>query len=444
MKKILQAIALLLCLLLLLTACGAKPAEEESAPVARHTASPQSETPAPAPTEEPAPAPTEEPAPAPTEPPVDAHEVERVAFDRRDDGQAEHVLLTGVAANGEAVWQKEYGTDYRTELTLIEEIGVWQDRYYFNHHGTVVCLRLADGEELWQNDEFGGASISSQIDPRDGRVYLCGWYGPDFFACGADGQTQYKDPNVAEGFYWPSDMTWAGSDELAVYYRGGAAMEIALPFYVQLSDYSMFWEFGREDMDADSQYWANIFISDFAEQFISEFPRDSGSDAELSSFAHRFCKINRYSAITYENGYETVALDTVNELCMRFFGREIHPTDGTQYTNEWGMQWKFENGKFYFPAADGESYNRFAVVNDYLRLPGGNVILSFDVYELKLEEYWDKGMDSSLYSLTADKAAAIARTGRITCVGVGAAEVLPIEQSGHDGYHLYRLHVDRY
>ena len=441
MKHTIRLIALLLCLLLLLTACGAKPAGEESAPVERHTASPQSETPAP--TEESAPAPTEEPEPY-TEPPVDAHEVERVAFDRRDDGQAEHVLLTGVAANGEAVWQKEYGTEYRTELTLIEEIGVWQDRYYFNDHGTVVCLRLADGETLWENEGFGGASISSQIDPRDGRVYLCGWYGPDFYACSCEGQTLANYRTVAEGFYWPSDMTWAGSDELVVYYRGGAAMEIALPFYVQLSDYLIFCEFGLEDMNADRQYWANIFVSDFAEQFISDFPRDGGSDAELSSFAHRFCKINRYTAITYENGYETITLDTVNELCMRFFGREIHPTDGTQYTNEWGMQWKFENGRFYFPAADGESYNRFAVVKDYLRLPGGNVLLSFYVYEVTLEEYWDKGIDSSFYSMTNDEAVTMAQTGRITCVGVGAAEVLPIEQSGHDGYYLYRLHVDRY
>ena len=37
----------------------------------------------------------------------------------------------------------------------------------------------------------------------------------------------------------------------------------------------------------------------------------------------------------------------------------------------------------------------------------------------------------------------MAKTGRITPVGSGTALTTPIEQSGHDGYLLHSLHVNR-
>lgn len=447
MKKRLRAIALLLCLLLLLSACGAKPAAEETEPAERHTAQ-RSETPAPAETpaeagdETPLPVVTEEPEPY-TEPPVaPAPEAVSVRMTRQDGSDGEKVLIEGLAADGGAVWARTAATDYRTELTLIEEIGAWQDRYYFNNSGTVVCLRLADGETLWENKGFGGASISCLIDKRNGNVYLCGWYGPDFFACDAEGQTLNRTGTVVDGFYWSSGMIWYGENELMIYYH---SQEPGLPYIVDLTDFSFFWQFGYQDLDADSQYWANIFISDFVEQGKYDFPIDPvHQDFELASFAHMFCKINRHSAISYDGNYDSFSLDTVNELCMRFFGREIHPANGVLYENQWGLQWTYENGTFRFPSGDGEAYNRFAVVDRYLELSGGDVMLSYTVYELDLDEYWKSGMDGALYRMTPAEAQVMVAAGRIARVGSGTAEVLPIEQNGHDGYHLYRMRTDLY
>lgn len=112
----------------------------------------------------------------------------------RDDGEGEKVLFEGRTGNGAVVWQRTETTQYRTELTLIEEIGVWEDRYYYTREGSVCCLRLSDGFLLWENDEFGGSRISGLIDRRNGNVYLCGWYGPDFFACDKNGETLCNIP----------------------------------------------------------------------------------------------------------------------------------------------------------------------------------------------------------------------------------------------------------
>ena len=233
-----------------------------------------------------------------------------------------------------------------------------------------------------------------------------------------------------------SENAW---QQLVIDWRGGAGLEMALPYTVDLTDFSLSYDFGFEDMDASRQYWANIFISDFIEQYKSSFPTDNGSDFELASFAHLFCKINRHDALRFDGNYDTFSLDTVNELCLRFFGREIHPNDGVLYESPWGLQWTYQNGLFRFPSGDGESYNRFAIVKSYLRLAGGNVILGYDVYELDLDEYWRNGIDGAFYRMTSAQAQAAEASGRITRVGSGWAEATPVEQNGRDGYYLRRM-----
>ena len=358
----------------------------------------------------------------------------------RDDGEGERVLFEGLDKTGSVVWQRTEACESRTELTQIEEIGSWNDRYYYVRQGSLCCLRLSDGLLLWENAEFGGASVSSLIDRRSGSIYLCGWQGPHFFACSKDGDTLSLVSSASGNeFYWPSDMRWNGPNQLVIDWRGGAGLEMALPYTVDLTDFSLSYDFGFEDMDASRQYWANIFISDFIEQYKSSFPTDNGSDFELASFAHLFCKINRHDALRFDGNYDTFSLDTVNELCLRFFGREIHPNDGVLYENPWGLQWTYQNGLFRFPSGDGESYNRFAIVKSYLRLAGGNVILGYDVYELDLDEYWRNGIDGAFYRMTSAQAQAAEASGRITRVGSGWAEATPVEQNGRDGYYLRRM-----
>lgn len=450
MKKRMRAQALLLALALLLslTACGGtrerdEEDEEESTSVSerrqrrdRGEETPAAEESEPAETREPDPAPTQEP--APTETPAPAV---RVSAERQDGGSGERVVFSGLTADGETAWQYVANTSYRTELTLIQEIGLWRDRYYFNLAGTVTCLNLADGSLRWRNDEFGGASISALVDEDNGNVYLCGWYGPDFFACDAEGNVLTSFPNLVEGYYWAHDLTRSGVNELCFWYAGGGEEE--LPVYIDLTDFSATWYFGMVEMSASQQYWANIFVSDFIEQDLTGFDTEQATLLEMADFAHMFCKINRRSAIGYEGGYETVSLADTNALTQRFFNRTLAPADGVLYTNEWGMEWKYQNGKFYFPAADGEAYNRFAVVSEYQNLPDGSVTLRFDVYELGLEEYFNTGMDSRLYHMTADQARMEEAVGRIVRLGGGTAKAWPYEtNSGDEGFYLIHLSTD--
>ena len=68
-----------------------------------------------------------------------------------------------------------------TELDRVNEIGMREEVYYYAAGGTVTALDLQSGEVLWENEEFQGASLSYSFG-SDGQLYLCGYYGPDFFA----------------------------------------------------------------------------------------------------------------------------------------------------------------------------------------------------------------------------------------------------------------------
>ena len=83
----------------------------------------------------------------------------------------------------------------------MQEIGLSNGVYYYNWSGTVVALDVRNGEELWQNPDFTGASIHSAFTD-DGRIVLCGYYGPAFFVCNTKGETLERIGEF-ENWYWP-------------------------------------------------------------------------------------------------------------------------------------------------------------------------------------------------------------------------------------------------
>ena len=86
--------------------------------------------------------------------------------------------------------------------TVNSEIGIYDDRFYYSEGGKIVSLALNDGSVMWENNEFGGASICSTID-NNGTIYVCGYYGPSFFAVDKDGATLAKIDSFGDEYYWP-------------------------------------------------------------------------------------------------------------------------------------------------------------------------------------------------------------------------------------------------
>ena len=207
------------------------------------------------------------------------------------------------------------------------------------------------------------------------------------------------------------------------------------------------------------RYAANLSLSNFSEQWFCEIgtfdhydPADT-SIAQLFSFAHLWGKINRPTAMEYRDGYETMTRETFFEIIgpRIAYPEDLQPIEGEDYsaalgigTFDWNHCW-YENGRFYYPAGDGESYNRFTVVDEAYRINDGTYRFRFTIYELDLDIYFDElGIPSKYYHLTPAEAAKCAAEGTITAMRTGTAVCSPIywESSGREMYLLEYYELD--
>ena len=213
-------------------------------------------------------------------------------------------------------------------------------------------------------------------------------------------------------------------------------------------------------LSAAQQYAANLSLSNFSEQWFCElgtfdhYDSTDTSIAQLFSFAHLWNKINRPTEMEYRDGYETMTREKFFEIIgpRIAYPEDLQPVEGEDYsaalgigTFDWNHCW-YENGRFYYPAGDGESYNRFTVVDEACRLRDGTCRFRFTIYELDLDIYWsEQGIPLMYYHLTPAEAAQRAAAGAITAVHTGTAVCSPIywQSSGREMYLLAYYELDR-
>ena len=215
----------------------------------------------------------------------------------------------------------------------------------------------------------------------------------------------------------------------------------------------------RIGLTAAQQYEANIFLSNFSEQRFCEFKlfdRFDASDtsiAQLFDFAHLWAKINRRSAIGYEGSYETLTREDFIDIVYRYLDLSVfpEPQEGAEYSAELGMghyDWDrcwYADGRFWYPAADGESFNRFSVVDEAFAYPDNRFRFRFTIYELDIGLYRERdAVPAEYYHLTPAEAAERLNRGEITAVRRGEALCLPcyLESSQRSSYVLQRYSLE--
>ncbi|MCD8049146.1 MAG: hypothetical protein LUG52_06015 [Clostridia bacterium] len=157
-----------------------------------------------------------------------------VTFERKyDDSGYEYAVITALNRNNNITWEYETAHYERTELDRVNQIGLINGNYYLNEAGIIICFDILSGAVLWINNDFQG---SIQGIATDGSViYLCGYYGPDFYAVSCDGETIYRIEQFYENYCWACEIEL--SDNIAtVYMHGGdAEWDNPVSVYVDLS-----------------------------------------------------------------------------------------------------------------------------------------------------------------------------------------------------------------
>ncbi len=156
-----------------------------------------------------------------------------VDFQRLYENGMERGMITGLDSKGNPVWVYETEAYAQTELDRINQIGIFDSRFYFVESGTVKTLYLEDGTLCWENEKFGG-SVSAYAFGDGKQLYLSGYYGPDFFAVDFMGNLLVRIEEFESGSFWPSAMEY-DEDGVTVYMDQTASEEI-VGYRVSLTD----------------------------------------------------------------------------------------------------------------------------------------------------------------------------------------------------------------
>lgn len=131
--------------------------------------------------------------------------------------QMEYAEITGSDEEGKQIWSYQSNMFMRTELEQISEIGIYGENYYFIEGGTVVSLRVEDGTVVWKNEDYRGNETKFCF--YGNIFYLCGYYGPDFYAVDIEGNTLNRIENFSPEYYWASDIQYT-NDQVIVTMSG--------------------------------------------------------------------------------------------------------------------------------------------------------------------------------------------------------------------------------
>ena len=162
---------------------------------------------------------------------------ETVTFDFAGGELEGAATITGLDKNKQSVWTITTEVYPLAEFLPVEEIGIHEERYYYVEYGTIVAVNLADGKELWRNDEFGGAGIVFDFD-EENTLYISGHELPDLFVVDKDGKTVQKLEDMDREYCWPNKIEYQ-EEQIAITFEGDGDYNIVnAVFYVDPKDYT--------------------------------------------------------------------------------------------------------------------------------------------------------------------------------------------------------------
>ena len=395
------------------------------------------------------------------------------------DYEGQHVMVTGEGLGAHTAWHlrdlvlltdnvfatDDYFEDY--EGTMLDEL---DPGYYLDVEKADEAYRLLYGRWYAYSMQVKGDDVLTPDDMKDHVIYYefdkkgKTLYGDGKSSDGelpADSITELKaafksgDPDIEMDHYsfWPTD--WYIELKGYADAKDGKAYATMYGRYLYVvvpgdGDKSGEYVFAKNSTDKDgeeltltkdTQREANLFLSNFAEQEQGAFSFSGKIDpVKLMRFAFDFAKINTPEKIKTESGTEFLSMKDCNGILERytpFFIPEAEEkyleSDGTNTDIDY--VWCFD-GKAIRGEKEEEPHNTFAVANAMYRERGNIRIIYYDLYELDIVEYLDRGIDKSYYELSAKDAE---KNTSLKKIGKGRAVAETYHVSGRDSYRLIEM-----
>ena len=203
-------------------------------------------------------------------------EIERIEFNASESGN--QAFVTAYDQNNNIIWEYFTPKYEPAELPRVSEIGQSGDKYYLVQGGSIVALNTQTGAIEWENEDFQGSSTAVAFG--ENAIYLCSYYGPDFFAISLEGETLTRIEHFDENYYWAYDIE-LNENRASVYLEGGSN-GAAMPqiFYVDLDTFTYYAE--AQSNETDSDYLGSYRFT--SGEFLSElqiYETDGSKQASL-------------------------------------------------------------------------------------------------------------------------------------------------------------------
>lgn len=299
--------------------------------------------------------------------------VERIELTRVPSGVDEYAVITGYDAAENTVWSFETPRFGVTEMISVVELGQRGDRYYYVENTTVVCLDVQTGTRLWENSDYAGRATGFAFG--DSALYLCGQYGPDFFAVSYTGETLTRIEQFDPNYYWASEIELRGEQALVYLHGGTPNYDDPMIFCVDLHTYAV-------SSAADTAPAGQSFAEQYRAVLLT-YPAET-------------------SGITTKYTLHDIDKDGTPELIVRKNISEyyIYTFDGTDVIPSEKFYWNYSNGLYAYDGNGlvvhdgGQGFMRFEYVEFYTmtghQLEWSEELMSSENYTYsEIREYLD-------------------------------------------------------
>lgn len=299
--------------------------------------------------------------------------VERIELTRVPSGVDEYAVITGYDAAENTVWSFETPRVGVTEMISVVELGQRGDRYYYVENTTVVCLDVQTGTRLWENSDYAGRATGFAFG--DSALYLCGQYGPDFFAVSYTGETLARIEQFDPNYYWASEIELRGEQALVYLYGGTPNYDDPMIFCVDLHTYAV-------SSAADTAPAGQSFAEQYRAVLLT-YP------AEISGYKTKYT--------LYDIDQDGTPELIVHEDVSYYY---IYSFDGEQVIPSEKFYWNYSNGLYAYDGNGlvvhdgGQGFMRFEYVEFYTmtghQLEWSEELMSSENYTYsEIREYLD-------------------------------------------------------
>ncbi|ETP73471.1 hypothetical protein UYO_0408 [Lachnospiraceae bacterium JC7] len=153
------------------------------------------------------------------------------------DGGYEHASMDGINEyTGEVMWSTYLGAAQATELEAAQYLGNSYGNAYVLFDGAVYMIDPYTGYINWVNPDFGGRSASWAFS-SSGKLYMCGYYGPDFYVMDSYGNTLSRVHSLSDYYFWPNELYFTYGDNICLVYSGSVSGDGYYPLEFDVTKY---------------------------------------------------------------------------------------------------------------------------------------------------------------------------------------------------------------